>query len=184
MSSPPVRLATRDDRERVVDTVVAAFAADPAFRHFFPGDEYADQAPIFAAHLFDQRAQHGGVWLAEEGAAVALWNPPGVVPEWPPAGQADVVVRRLDRYDAVVHQLLPTEPHWYLGVLATHPDHAGRRLGRAVMAAGIERAHRDGVPAYLETVTETNLAIYTRSGWQVTGATSVDGLDVWVLRHD
>jgi GNAT superfamily N-acetyltransferase len=167
----------------VVDTVVAAFAADPAFQHFFPGEEYADQAPIFVRHLFDERTPYGGVWVAEEGAAVALWNPPGVVPAWPPPGQSEAVVRRLDRYDRAVHQLLPTDPHWYLGVLATHPDHAGRRLGRSVMTAGLDRARQDGLPAYLETVTRTNVAIYTASGWQIAGTTSVDELDVWVLRQ-
>ena len=183
MSSAQVRPANLDDRELVVDTVLAAFAADPAFQHFFPGEEYADQAPVFVRHLFDQRAPYGGVWVADEGAAVALWNPPGVVPAWPPSGQAEAVVRRMERYDGAVHQLLPTEPHWYLGVLATHPDHAGQRLGRSVMAAGLERAQQDGLPAYLETVTRTNLAIYAASGWQVAGTIAVAGLDVWVMRH-
>lgn len=183
MSSSPVRPATDQDRERVVDTVVAAFAADPAFRHFFTAELYVDQASIFVRHLFDERVRHGGVWVAEEGAAVALWNPPGVVPAWPPPGQAEAVVQRMERYDRAVHQLFPTDPHWYLGVLATHPAQAGRRLGRAVMAAGLERAHQDGLPAYLETVTRTNLTIYTASGWQVAGTTSVAELDVWVMRH-
>jgi ribosomal protein S18 acetylase RimI-like enzyme len=183
VSSPRVRLAGRNDRERVVDTVVAAFAEDPAFRHFFPEGEYADQAPIFVRHLFDQRTPHGGVWVADEGAAVALWNPPGVVPTWPPSAQSAAVVARMERYDCAVHQLLPADPSWYLGVLATHPDHAGQRLGRLVMAAGLERAQEDGLPAYLETVTPTNVAIYTASGWTIAGTTSVDELDVWVMRH-
>ncbi len=178
-----VRPAVPADRERVVQTVVAAFATDPAFHHFFPGDEYAEQAPIFARHLFDQRAPHGGVWVADDAAAVALWNPPGVVPDWPPVEMAPTAVQRMERYDGIVHRLLPTEPHWYLGVLATHPDHAGRRLGRQVMGAGLERAAADGLPAYLETVTSTNVAIYTASGWEVTGKVSVDELDVWVMRH-
>jgi hypothetical protein len=35
---PDVVVATPADRERVVDTFVAAFAADPALRYFFPDD--------------------------------------------------------------------------------------------------------------------------------------------------
>jgi hypothetical protein len=30
-----------------------------------------------------------------------------------------------------------TSPFWYLGVLGTHPDRAGRRWGHAVMTAGL-----------------------------------------------
>jgi len=182
VSTPEVRPATPQDRDRVVDTVVAAFAADPAFRHFFADDEYAEQAPIFVRHLFDQREPAGGVWVADDGAAVALWNPPGFVPAWPPAAMDPAVAERMRRYDDDVHQLLPTEPHWYLGVLATHPEHAGQRLGRLVMGPGLERAAADHVPAYLETATRTNLGIYNRGGWEVTGSTSVGGLDIWVLR--
>jgi GNAT superfamily N-acetyltransferase len=184
VSLPQIRLAIPADRELVVETVVAAFADDPAFHHFFTAADYTEQAPIFARHLFDQRSPAGGVWLADDGAAVALWNPPGVVPAWPPVEMAATAVTRMERYDDVVHQLLPTEPHWYLGVLATHPQHAGRRLGRLVMTAGLERAAADGLPAYLEAVTPTNVAIYLASGWQVTGTTAVDELDVWVMRHE
>ncbi len=52
------------------------------------------------------------------------------------------------------------------------------------MAPGLERARRDGVPAYLETVTRTNVGIYLSDGWQVTGTTTVEDAEVWVTCHD
>jgi hypothetical protein len=70
-----------------------------------------------------------------------------------------------------------------LGVLATHPDHAGRRLGRTVMQPGLECAQADGVPAYLETATARNVGIYERAGWEVTNQLIVEGLDVWIMRY-
>ena len=184
MNSPSITTATPADRDRVVATIVAAFAADPAFRYFFPDEAtYHEYASAFAGYLFDKRVHGPTVWLAEGGAAVALWDPPSPKPydgstlDFP----ADVTAR-LDAYEAAVHPLLPTEPHWYLGVLATHPDHAGRRWGRAVMAAGVARAREDGVPAYLETTNARNVEVYRGAGWEVTGSVTTMDLPIWVMR--
>ncbi|GAB7037236.1 GNAT family N-acetyltransferase [Catenuloplanes niger JCM 9533] len=177
--------AVPDDRERVVATFVAAFEADPVLRHLFPGDSYPELAPAFAAHLFDRRVASGTVWLADGGAAVAMWDPPGPATAAPPAASylpADAAAR-VDAYDAVIHPHLPSGPHWYLGVLARDPAHAGRRLGRTVMEAGLRRAAADGVPAYLETATAANVAMYRRSGWTVESELDANGVDAWILRH-
>ena len=182
--------ASTDDRVRVVDTVVRAFAADPAFRHFFPDDAtYGEQAAAFAGWLFDRRVGHGTVWVADTGAAVAMWEPPH------PAGSADraepelvvpdAVRERLDGYERTVHRVLPAQPYWYLGVLATAPEHAGRGLARAVMRAGLDRAGADGVPAVLETTNPGNLGLYEHLGWQVHASTIVgvdDGLGAHTLQ--
>ena len=89
----------------------------------------------------------------------------------------------MDTWDATVHHLLPPTPHWYLGVLATDPAHAGRRWGRAVMEHGLARAAAEGLPAYLETATESNVDLYRRSGWEVTGTEVVGPVTAHVMRH-
>jgi ribosomal protein S18 acetylase RimI-like enzyme len=78
--------------------------------------------------------------------------------------------------------LLPDEPYWYLGVLGTHPDHQGRRLGHAVMAEGLRHAAAAGLPAILETATEGNVQMYQRAGWEVI-ASATDPLPIWLLGH-
>jgi ribosomal protein S18 acetylase RimI-like enzyme len=194
MSDVRVRRATPEDRDRVVETFVAAFEADPALRYFFPDDEYGAHAPAFAGYLFDKRVGAGTVWLVDDGAAIALWDGPTgadrVAPAVAPLDLPGGPRARLDAYDAAVHTHLPTVPHWYLGVLATHPERAGLRLGRAVMAAGLVEAARDGLPAYLETTNPRNVELYRRAGWQIAARTQVParigrpGLDVWVMVHD
>ena len=181
-------LAMPRDRDRVVDTVVRAFVADPAFRHFFPDDAtYADDAAAFAGWLFDRRVGHGTVWVADGGAAVAMWEPPhparaadGAAPE---LTVPDPVRRRLDDYEHTVHRVLPAQPYWYLGVLATAPEQAGRGLARAVMAAGLDRAHTDRVPSVLETTNRDNLALYEHLGWTVHDSIVVGSMTVWVLTN-
>jgi GNAT superfamily N-acetyltransferase len=184
MSSPDVRPATAADRDPVVATVLAAFADDPAFRFFFPDrDTYQSDAAAFVGHLFDGRLGSGTVWVVDDGAAVAMWNPPGADVSADLPGTMSAAAReRLDRYDGIVHRLFPAEPHWYLGILATHPHHAGKKWGRLAMAPGLERARQAELPAYLETVTATNEGIYTAAGWTVVDRVTVDGvLDVRVM---
>jgi ribosomal protein S18 acetylase RimI-like enzyme len=186
VQAPLVTTATPADRDRVVTTVVAAFVADPAFRYFFPEDStYAENAPAFAGWLFDRRVHSGGVWVAGGGAAVSMWEKSVDAPSDPlPLVLAADAQARLDQYDHEVHGLLPRDPHWYLGVLATHPDHAGQRLGRAVMAAGLARAAADGLHSVLETTNPDNVGLYRRGGWEVVEQVVVDGsLTVWVMSH-
>ena len=190
MSTPTVRQATPSDRDRVVETVVAAFVADPAFRHFFPDDTtYVPLASKFAGWLFDRRVAHDTVWVVDGGDAVAMWEAPRLSKDSGTSAESTELelprdaAARLAAYDSAVHPLFPNTPFWYLGVVATHPDHAGRRLGRLAMDAGLARAQRDELPAYLETVTATNVAVYQSVGWEVADTVSVDGVDVRVMRH-
>ena len=186
MTEPSVRPATPADRDQVVATVVAAFVADPAFRYFFLDDQtYAAEAGAFAGYLFDKRIRPGGVWVVQDGAAVSMWNPPRTLPDpaQPPLDVPAATLARIDAFDGVVHTAMPTDPHWYLGVLATHPDHAGQRWGRAVMRPGLERAAADGLPAYLETVTASNVVLYERSGWTLSATVPVGDIEVRIMRY-
>ncbi|WP_432991423.1 GNAT family N-acetyltransferase [Dactylosporangium sp. CA-233914] len=180
MSRPSVTLATPADRDAAVATFVAAFAADPAMRWFLPDDAtYPLEAAAMAGGLFDLRVGHGTVWIADGGAAVAMWDPPrspgGPGVEHPPQSG------RFGRYQSIVHRKMPKSPHWYLGVLATHPEHRGRRLGRTVMAAGLARAAADGLPAYLETSNPGNVEVYRSAGLEVVEHVMVDDLPVWIM---
>ena len=177
-------------RARVIDAVVTAFDTDPAFRYFFPDETaFAEHAARFTGRLFDERVSRKTVWVVADGAAVAMWDgPPELSADPIPAPSVATalppdVTARLERYDAVVEAALPDDPHWYLGVVATHPAYAGRRWGRQLIAAGLERAITDGLPAYLETANPHNVNLYRSVGWDVTATIGVDGLDIWVMRH-
>lgn len=189
-----VRPATVSDREAVLDVLEGAFVSEPAFAHFF-GDQYRPHARTFLGFLFDLRLGGGIIWVEEaDGRVVAasLWDPPGG-PRLALDDQArlwrataddvgPVIEHRLDAYDARVHDLAPRGNHYYLGVIASHPDARGNGHGRAVLRPGLDAADREGVTTFLETGTEANLAFYARFGFAVTAELTLDdGTRIWCL---
>ena len=183
---PETRLATPDDLIPLARTVTVAFDRDPAFRAFFDGPRFEELAEAFAIDLLARRIETDSVWTNPDRSAVAMWDPP-VGPDPRPVSSLvlpDDARRRLDDYDARVHGAITTEPHWYLGVLASRPEHRGKGLARLVAEPGLAAASAGGVPAVLETTNQANVAMYERSGWSVTAELhDVIGLQVWVMEY-
>ncbi|WP_130340542.1 GNAT family N-acetyltransferase [Micromonospora kangleipakensis] len=188
MTAPEITVAERADRERAMGSLVAAFANDPVLRYLFPDDAtYPRYAAAFFGHLFDKRVGQGTIWTVGHGASVAMWDGPaaaGGPPEESLAAHlpADALAR-VNAYGEAVHAALPTTPFWYLGVLGTHPDHAGRRWGHAVMGIGLRRAAADGLPAILETSNPANVEVYRRAGWEVARTVTTEPLTIWIMQQ-
>jgi GNAT superfamily N-acetyltransferase len=190
---PTVRRAESHERPAVVASVTAAFAKDPAWA-FILNAEYERLAPHFAGALFDLRMAAGAVWVTDDLAATAMWDPPKSAERtaevasrvW--AGYREIAgedaAGRLARYNAAVARATPREPHWYLGVLATHPSSQGKGLARAVMAPTLAQADQHGIACCLETSTAGNRRFYERRGFtQATEITLPDGPPTWWLRR-
>jgi len=60
----------------VVATVAAAFVEDPGWA-FILGAEYQRLVGRFAGALFDKRVAFQNIWVTDDLAAVAMWDPPG-----------------------------------------------------------------------------------------------------------
>jgi ribosomal protein S18 acetylase RimI-like enzyme len=189
MTTVEIAIATPNDRDRVIGSLVAAFAKDPLLQYLAPDETtYEPSATAFFGDLFDKRVHKGATWTIGGGASVAIWDPPtsgddGGSPVHNERLEAEMsadVLSRVRAYDEAVHQALPDEPFWYLGVLGTHPDSTGRRWGHAVMAEGLSRAAEDDLPAVLETSNPANVEMYRRAGWEVVRAVE-DPLPTWVM---
>jgi len=188
VTAPEISLATTHDRDRVLGSLVAAFVDDPVLRHLFPDEQsYPAFAAAFFGFLFDRRVRQETIWTIGGGASVAMWDAPSVGDEPPDDALAALlpaeVLARVGAYNAAVHAALPAGPFWYLGVLGTHPEHSGRRWGRAVMQAGLQRAAADGLPAVLETSNPVNVEVYRRAGWEVVDVVSAEPLTVWIMQQ-
>ncbi|MDQ1601918.1 MAG: hypothetical protein QOD68_3392 [Actinomycetota bacterium] len=202
---PTVRRCPPSGRDRALATVLAAFATDPLLRWVWPGQErYDGCAPTFFGLLLDLRIEAGEVWVAQPESteksvdtaigSVAMWDPPGglylpaAAERWAGVHAGFTAAERAAWafYDDALGVPATAGAHWYLGVLATDPARQGTGLGRAVAAPMLAAADRAGLPAYLETASDTNVAIYRRLGFEV--AREVDlpdgGPRCWLMRRD
>jgi GNAT superfamily N-acetyltransferase len=188
-----IRRALSGERTGVVASVAAAFAEDPGWA-FILGEEYERLVAHFARALFDVRIASDGVWVTDDLAAVAMWDSPGTSDA--AAGHAASVwaryrtiagedaFERLVSYNEAVAAVSQTDPHWYLGVLATQPQRQRQGLATAVLAPILDEADRLGLACCLETSTAENRRFYERRGFtQATDVLLPGGPATWWLRR-
>ncbi len=168
---PTPRHATADDITGAATTIWRAFADDPVMRWFYPDDaEYETDMPGLAAALARRWLATDTLWCTDDTVAIAGWRPPGRPEVTVDAPQVQHPESRLARFAAIGAALAantPPELHWYLNMLATHPDWQRRGLGGALMSEVFTIADEAGLPCYLETETAANVAYYRHHGFEV-----------------
>jgi GNAT superfamily N-acetyltransferase len=181
------------ERTGVVATVAAAFAHDPGWAFILDG-EYERLVTHFVAAVFDVRVESHNVWVTDDLAAVAMWDSPSRRDAAPGHAESvwaryraiagDHAFERLASYREAVAAVSPAEPHWYLGVLATHPERQREGLATAVLRPILNDADRLGLPCCLETSTADNRRFYRRRGFtQATEIPLPGGPPTWWLRR-
>jgi GNAT superfamily N-acetyltransferase len=174
------RPAMAADLPAAVETLARAFYADPVWGWAFPDPERRpEQQGVVWRAIAESALGYESAWVVGDCAAVALWIPPGK-PELSPEAEERVetliremlgpdasrVLETFERFDAAHPQ---NEPHHYLSLLATNPDHSGRGLGMGLLAATLERIDAEGAPAFLESSNPANTPRYERLGFSVCG---------------
>ena len=79
---------------------------------------------------------------------------------------ADDYLELLARFDAAHPR---DEPHYYLSLLGTHPDHRGKGIGMALLEHDLALIDTDGFPAYLESSNPANNHRYAGVGFEELG---------------
>jgi GNAT superfamily N-acetyltransferase len=114
------------------------------------------------------------------GGAAAIWMPFEWLQEPPPL-QAELMtlpmllratgLARFPRLMAIRADMDKHHPlerrHAYLWFLGVAPAAQGRGVGSALLRAANARLDAEALPAYLETGTERNVALYRRHGYEV-----------------
>jgi ribosomal protein S18 acetylase RimI-like enzyme len=176
MSEHQVRVADASEGEAVLDTLMLAFSGDPCLRYLLnsPAAFFKGFRP-FATGMGGAALAQGTAWLADDGAAAALWLPPDVTSD---RDAMMAVIGELARPEklpvlgevgetmAAYH---PHEPHWYLAMIGVDPARQGQGYGSAVLKASVRRCDEDGVIAYLESSNPKNVPLYERYGFEVMG---------------
>ena len=156
-----------------------AFQDDPIWSWICPDpDRRREHLAGLFAQLIKARVASGWGWTTELQEGAAVWAAPGA---WKtgtsemlrcavPAIRAAGLGNLRTRIGALtqMEKAHPREPHWYLEFLAARVDLRGKGVGSTLMAPMIERCDTEGMPAYLESSKEENLAFYHRFGFEVT----------------
>lgn len=180
-----IRLATRDDVDALAPVLARAFHANPAMSWAYANERTRPRwARRFFAWQLGRLIPQDVTWTTAGRDGAALWALPGrwresaremlrlAVATFP--GYATRAPRILSGMAALeTHH--PEDDHLYLSVLGVDPARQGQGLGSQLMRPGLDVCDRDGLPAYLETDIERNVAFYARHGFRVTGKLRMPG---------
>ncbi len=190
-----VRVAGKVDRARIVALLSRAFAEDPAMCFIFPDSaERALRLPRLFGLLFDTEALSGHRLVTAGGEAATLWRAPGrasdgllamLLHAWPMWRALGGAIGRALAVSNAIAAHFPGEAAWYLHIAGCDPVAQGRGFGAAAVRAGLDRIAGSGLPTYLETATEKNLAFYRALGFDVTAEWTVPkgGPRFWSMRR-
>ena len=195
LRSGGARLATSADVDTVVSILALGFSTDPVWGLWALPD-MADRVPVLERYwrpFVAAAMAYDGVLVSPGLEAVSLWVPPGV-PEMDEANEeaflslvdeifGDRAPMMFGAFEAFSVNREPIPPHWYLSLLATHPDHRGSGLGMRLVAEVLaDVVDPAGLPAYLESTNDANLARYAAAGFERHGAFAVpDGPTVTTM---
>jgi GNAT superfamily N-acetyltransferase len=189
---PEIRHLSPNELSGAVASAARAFHDDPLFNFFEPDlVKQSHRLPAFMkATILDTLPFKETYTAATDGKAkaVAAWLPPGsyprsnrreglfnarVLPSMLRVGRRmPLAVRLLTTID----KAHPKIEHWYLSLLAVDPSLQGKGVGGALLGPVLERCDRDGLPAYLETQKEANVAWYRRFGFELVDTIRLEGV--------
>jgi GNAT superfamily N-acetyltransferase len=193
-----IDLLRPDQLDEASGVLARAFDDDPVFRFLYPGPRRRrSTCRAFMHSIVRDALPFGDVWAAfEDGVpvAAAAWLPEGAYPpsRWR-ATRLGVsawstlltpqTFRDGFRYLTETEKLHPKEPHWYLAVIGVEPSRQGEGLGGKLLAVVLDRLDTEGVPSYLETSTDANVAWYRHHGFELweTVHPATNGPPVWTM---
>lgn len=172
------RVALATDVDAIVETVAVAFFDDPLWGPIFPEPHTRTQklAALWRVYVASALPRFPWTIVTENIEAVAVWYPPGAAELTPEeeAGFDQLLVDLAGHEAAAEVQAIgqafdaarPTEPYFYLSLLATHSDHRRRGLGMGLLRENLSRIDRLDVPTYLESSNPGNDGRYESMGYR------------------
>jgi GNAT superfamily N-acetyltransferase len=192
MSSDP-RRAEPTEADRFARTFGTVMYDDPMIRWPLPADVDVESVIAMTRPIVAMYLQVGAAWMIGDGLGVAAWIEPDAAARFDELEQptraaiapfTDDGGARYGQFWDWLASHLPSEPCWYLDLVAVHPSARGRGLGRRLVTHGLALAAADGLPAFLETARPSNVAYYQQFGFSVVAEDSAPGggPTIWFMR--
>ena len=190
-----VRRAESADLASAAEVLGRAFADYPWTRWTVDSDDHVRRVTELQRLAMESFGHpYGQVWVAvDDGAilSVAVWMDSRVVAPDEVSAASRAAARELEgvRHEASlaaeneISAWRPDEAHYYLAAVGTDPSVQRRGLAAKVLRPVLAAADEEGTLAYLETSSESNVALYSRLGFTVTAHFQIagGGPDVWAM---
>jgi GNAT superfamily N-acetyltransferase len=175
------RPATLDDLGLVTETLSLAFLNDPVWGVALArADGSTDHHAAYWQIYVEGALRYSTVFMIDDASAVSVWIPPGGTDLTDAGEKAIEQLVRATLEPASVRAMFELwerfaanhphdEPHAYLSLLATHPDHRGQGIGQRLLAEDLSRWDAARTPAYLESTNPGNDHRYERAGFRRIG---------------
>ncbi|MFC2038014.1 GNAT family N-acetyltransferase [Chloroflexota bacterium] len=130
-------------------------------------------------------------WLTPGNTTVTFWRMlraglglPRAMAQFNP--QARQGFQAVLAYTDEIHKREAPGPHWHLWALGVEPGCQGQGIGSRLIRPVLAQADRDGVPCYLETETDKNVAFYQKRGFNIVSDGVVPGQEVriWTMLRE
>lgn len=171
----------RADLDGIVADLTDAFAVDPHMNWFFRDDakKHAARADFFRLLVGEMAMDGGHIDRPASGGAAAVWlpfealGPNSLIQElraiptllratgFSRFGRLMAIREDMDKHHPM------DRPHMYLWLLGVATEAQGHGIGSRLLKAATTRLDGEGMPAYLETGTTRNVALYQRHGFEV-----------------
>jgi ribosomal protein S18 acetylase RimI-like enzyme len=185
---------TLKERDAGAAVLGRAFAQYELLRYYFPDEtQRCAAADTFVFIGLSVCLKYGEVYVSSEKLeGVAGWLPPGKAPfgSWQMIRSVPLSVLfrfgrqgagRLQAYGRFIdnlHRRLAPYPHWYLQIIGIDPAYQGQGFSSRLLRPVLERIDREGMPCYLDTNADKNVAIYRRFGFEVVSEDKLPGTEV------
>ena len=176
MKEMSIRKGNWSDEENIGALLSVSFTDDPFVRWLMPNSlDFLRDCKKHASRAYQAAFDAGTVFVIGDFAGAAVWLPPGaksdrsekLAQSEPSHATAGPVFP--PEFPALISQsgaYCPSEPHWYLGLIAVDPAYRGQGVGTELLEYSLAIVDGDDLPAYLESTNAANLSLYRRFGFQ------------------
>jgi GNAT superfamily N-acetyltransferase len=173
------RLATPADADALSETLTRAFLDDPLIAYFFPDSATREgRLRRMFKLIFKMGEPFGACHVTPNFEAAILWRPPNQfrIPYWQylTNGPELLGIFGTNAWNVAlamnqIESAHPKPPSWYLQAVGTDPEQQGKGFGGRAIRHHLAAADAKGDACYLESSKRSNIPIYERLGFVVTG---------------
>lgn len=200
MEQHEFRSLTMDDLDDAIKIYAEAFVDDPLFQYFLPNENSRLKTLYsFFRAVMKYSIQFGEIYgIGEPLGGLALWETPLVKKKiklrgfvqcrferviFSPFFWTFLRAARVGLKAKKLHKKYAQGDHFYLNILAVHPDFQGNGLATKLVKPMIKKARDHGMDVYLETSNKENVPMYEHLGFEAVEQVNFgdNQLSIWSL---